>query len=168
MTLEYDVVYSWGVLHHTGAMWLGIESAIQRVAEGGQLFIAIYNDQGVKSHVWWLIKHIYSKIPRPLNYVYAYGFWIIVNILVILKYTVKLKPMTAIRPYFEKNYRGMSIKHDIVEWMGGFPYEFSTYETLVEYIQSRGFVLRNSKKATSLGCHELVFYLPFSNAMTDK
>lgn len=31
----FDIVYSWGVLHHTDAMWLGIENAINRVAGGG-------------------------------------------------------------------------------------------------------------------------------------
>jgi 2-polyprenyl-6-hydroxyphenyl methylase/3-demethylubiquinone-9 3-methyltransferase len=31
----FDVVYSWGVLHHTGSMWVGIEHCIAKVAPGG-------------------------------------------------------------------------------------------------------------------------------------
>src|SRR5918999_2633794 len=42
----FDVVYSWGVLHHTGRMWDAIDLAAQRVADGGLFFIAIYNDRG--------------------------------------------------------------------------------------------------------------------------
>lgn len=155
---HYDVVYSWGVLHHTGAMWLGIENAIDRVAEGGQLFIAIYNDQGLKSHIWWLIKYIYNKLPNPLNVVYAYSLGLITNVLNILKYTLKLKPMIAIRPLLDyKKKRGMSIMHDLIDWMGGFPFEFARYDLLQEYMQVRGFALERGTLATSLGCHEMVF-----------
>src|SRR5207237_4161917 len=45
----FDVVYSWGVLHHTGAMWSALENAQLPVAEGGKLFVAIYNDLGSRS-----------------------------------------------------------------------------------------------------------------------
>lgn len=155
---HFDVVYSWGVLHHTGAMWLGIENAIERVVGGGQLFIAIYNDQGLKSHIWWLVKYIYNKLPRPLNTVYGYSLGLVANLLNILKYTLKLKPMIAIRPLLDyKKKRGMSLMHDLIDWMGGFPYEFARYDVLQEYMQVRGFVLERGKIATSLGCHEMVF-----------
>ena len=40
---HFDVVYSWGVLHHTGAMWRALENVAGSVARGGKLFIAIYN-----------------------------------------------------------------------------------------------------------------------------
>lgn len=155
---EFDVVYSWGVLHHTGSMWVGLELAAQRVAEGGQLFIAIYNDQGVKSHAWWAVKYLYNKLPRPLNSVYAYGLGFLTSGLNLLKYTVKLQPMTAIRPMLKyKKRRGMSVRHDLIDWMGGFPYEFASYETLDDFMRARDLTLVRGTRATSLGCHEMVF-----------
>jgi SAM-dependent methyltransferase len=154
----FDIVYSWGVLHHTGAMWLGIENAIRAVKpKSGRLFIAIYNDQGVKSRVWWLVKWFYNQLPRPVNSMFGYSFGLMAYAINILKYTVLLKPMTAIRPLlqYQRN-RGMSILYDLNDWMGGFPYEFATYDLLVRYLNSRGFELLNGRRASSLGCHELV------------
>jgi len=155
---QFDIVYTWGVLHHTGEMWLGIENAISRVLVGGRLFIAIYNDQGYKSHAWWFVKFLYNALPQPLNTIYAYALGILANVVNILKYTLKLEPMKAIRPLLEyKRKRGMSITHDLIDWMGGFPYEFAKYEVLEEYMKARGFQLVNGKVAKSLGCHEMVF-----------
>ena len=156
---QFDIVYSWGVLHHTGAMWLGIENAISRVAGvGGQLFIAIYNDQGYKSRIWWFVKWLYNVLPRPLNLIYAYTLGLFANVGNILIYTLRFKPMTAIRPLMQyKQKRGMSILHDLVDWMGGFPYEFARFEVLEQYMQGRGFVLVKGTAATSLGCNEMVF-----------
>lgn len=155
---KFDIVYSWGVLHHTGSMWVGIENAIESVAGGGQLFIAIYNDQGFKSHVWWLIKWLYNKLPRPLNTTYAYGLGLLTHLLNILKYTLKFQPMTAIRPLLDyKKQRGMSIMHDLIDWMGGLPFEFARYDVLDQYMVSRGFQLERGKEASSLGCHQMVF-----------
>lgn len=154
----FDVVYSWGVLHHTGAMWLGIENAIQRVGKGGKLFIAIYNDQGFKTHCWWLVKYFYVKLPRPLNSLYAYSLGLFVASLNVLKYTLRLQPMKAIRPLIEyKKSRGMSYWHDLIDWMGGFPFEFATYQVLQEYMAARGFSLVRGEMESSLGCHQMVF-----------
>ena len=157
---QFDVVYSWGVLHHTGAMYVGIENAIKCVAPEGILFVAIYNDQGWKSHFWWFVKLGYNKLPRPLNTAYAYLIGNLAVIANVLKYTLKLKPMAAIRPLIDyKKNRGMSRKYDMIDWIGGFPYEFATFGVLKQYFEARGFKLINSKQATSLGCHELVFCL---------
>ncbi len=92
----FDIVYSWDVLHHTGAMWLGIEHALQRVSPDGYLYIAIYNDEGAKSHMWWLIKHVYQKLPRVMKKLYAYTLYGLVLVLNILKYILKLQPRIAI------------------------------------------------------------------------
>ena len=77
----FDVVYSWGVLHHTGAMWLGLEHAIARVAtDGGRLYIAIYADQGWKSHAWWFVKLAYNRLPRFLRTPYVFAVSAVVEV----------------------------------------------------------------------------------------
>lgn len=153
----HDVVYSWGVLHHTGAMWLALERALACVAPGGQLFIAVYADQGWKSRAWWFVKFFYNRLPAWLRPGYELAVSAVIRVLVILKYTLKLRPMVAIAPLFgDRRERGMSAKRDRTDWIGGFPYEFATLETLVDYLQARGFAVQNSREATSLGCHEIV------------
>lgn len=155
---QFDVVYSWGVLHHTGAMWLAIENAIGRIAVGeGKLFIAIYNDQGWKSHVWWLVKFFYNRLPRILKTPFVIAVMTVTKFLVIVKYTLKFKPMTAIAPLFrDRQERGMSAKYDEIDWIGGFPYEFASLETLTAYFKARGFSVLNAKSNISLGCSEMV------------
>lgn len=155
---QFDVVYSWGVLHHTGSMWLALEHTIQRVADGGRLFIAIYNDEGWWSRVWWLIKYYYIRMPSMLKTPYAYTVSHTLTALNIIKQTLKLRPMVAIRPLLEyKPGRGMSAKYDMLDWMGGFPFEVARYEVLVDYMGARGFDLLKGIPNRGSGCHELVF-----------
>lgn len=155
---EFDVVYSWGVLHHTGSMWLGFECAIERVARpGGKLFVAIYNDQGWKSHVWWLVKALYNRLPRMLRSIFLNLLMSFVHVLTIVKYTLKGRPMEAIRPHLkDARERGMSARYDAIDWVGGFPFEFASFELLESYFELRGFRLINSRRTTSWGCNELV------------
>jgi 2-polyprenyl-6-hydroxyphenyl methylase/3-demethylubiquinone-9 3-methyltransferase len=154
---KFDIVYSWGVLHHTGAMWLGLELLIGRVAQPGQLFIAIYNDQGLKSHVWWVVKYIYCRLPYPLNRIYGYVFGLLAYGINFLKCAIQLRPLEGIKPLLNyKKKRGMSFFHDLIDWIGGFPYEFSRFDILESYLDKRGFELVNCRVASSLGCHEIV------------
>lgn len=69
----FDIVYSWGVLHHTGAMWKALENALIPVAPGGQLFIAIYNDQGTHSRRWRAVKRFYNRTPPAVRGPVALG-----------------------------------------------------------------------------------------------
>jgi hypothetical protein len=156
---KFDIVYSWGVLHHTGSMWVAIENALSRVASPrGTLFIAIYNDQGWKSHAWWFVKLTYNRLPQPLRKPFAIAVAAITRTLVIIKYSIKLKPMIAIAPLLsDRRERGMSARYDSIDWIGGFPFEFSSFDVLAAYFQARGLTLKNSRRDGSQGCNELVF-----------
>jgi 2-polyprenyl-3-methyl-5-hydroxy-6-metoxy-1,4-benzoquinol methylase len=155
---RFDVVYSWGVLHHTGSMWVAIENAISRVATpGGTLFIAIYNDQGWKSRAWWFVKLTYNRLPRLLKKPFVVCVSALTHALVIIKYSIRLKPGVAIAPLLnDRRERGMSARYDAVDWIGGFPYEYAGFDILAKYLQARGFTLTNCRRDGSLGCNELV------------
>ena len=68
---QFDVVYSWGVLHHTGQMWPALENAQRLVKAEGKLFIALYNDTGSQSTRWLWIKRTYNQLPKPLRIPFA-------------------------------------------------------------------------------------------------
>jgi len=65
---QWDIVYSWGVLHHTGAMWQALENVIPLVRQGGVLFIAIYNYQQIMTPVWTWVKRAYNHLPKGLRW----------------------------------------------------------------------------------------------------
>lgn len=54
----------------------------------------------------------------------------------------------------------MSVSHDLVDWMGGFPYEYARYDVMESYMSARGFRLVRGKRAKSSGLHEMVYRLP--------
>ena len=155
---RFEVVYSWGVLHHTGSMWVAIENAIGRVAmNGGKCVIAIYNDQGWKSHLWWFIKRLYNCLPRMMRAPFVFMISAMTRIAAITKYTLKFKPMIAIASLLtDRRDRGMSARCDELDWIGGFPFEFASFEVLTSYFTSRGFTVIKAKRNDSWGCNELV------------
>lgn len=155
---QFDIVYSWGVLHHTGAMWIGIEHAVGRTAEnGGELLIAIYNDQGWKSHVWWLIKRVYNRIPRFSRRIFAGAIIATVHCVMAVKRVGRLGRMRAVdSKHVGACVRGMSAKHDWLDWIGGFPYEFASLANLESYLRARQFAIVRARATIGWGCNELL------------
>lgn len=155
----FEVVYSWGVLHHTGQMWKALENAQLPVAVGGKLFIAIYNDMGSKSRQWLWIKRTYNELPRYLKIPFALAAIAPEETKAVLRSLVKLRPGEYVRSWthYDKN-RGMSRWHDIVDWVGGYPYEVAKPEDVFDFYRARGFTLTKLKCAgVGLGCNEFVF-----------
>jgi 2-polyprenyl-3-methyl-5-hydroxy-6-metoxy-1,4-benzoquinol methylase len=155
----FDVVYSWGVLHHTGAMWPAVDAAAARVAPGGSFFIALYNDQGVKS-VWWTrIKRTYNALPRFLQGPYLLLFGGLLELGAVGVSIARLRPRQIIdrwRRY--EGVRGMSRWHDVVDWIGGYPFEVATPESVVAFGRARGLRLVRLKTCWGkMGCNEFVF-----------
>jgi 2-polyprenyl-6-hydroxyphenyl methylase/3-demethylubiquinone-9 3-methyltransferase len=156
---RFDVVYSWGVLHHTGAMWRALDNAQLPVAAGGRLFVAIYNDTGSQAARWKSIKRAYNRLPRPLRAPFAAAVSAPSEAKALLRSVLLLRPQEYVRSwtrYSER--RGMSHWRDIVDWVGGYPYEYAAPEEVFEFYAARGFrLLRLKCKGVGLGCNEFVF-----------
>ncbi len=156
---EYDVVYSWGVLHHTGDMWVALENAASVVRPGGMLFVSIYNDQGLQSRWWREIKKRYNQVPGFMKLLMS-CVW---HLVVLGNRTLcGIKDRKPFSQWYLGSERGMGLWYDTVDWIGGYPFETASYQQLMSFYLSRGFVLARSKKKSGLGCNELVFIKPSS------
>jgi 2-polyprenyl-3-methyl-5-hydroxy-6-metoxy-1,4-benzoquinol methylase len=155
----FDVVYSWGVLHHTGEMWKGLENAQLPVRPGGRLFVAIYNDTGTQAARWKWIKKTYNRLPRLLRPPFAALAIAPDELKPALRALLRLRPAEYVRRWtgYDKN-RGMSRWRDIVDWVGGYPYEVATPDEIFDFYRARGFTLTRLKcGGVGLGCNEFVF-----------
>jgi 2-polyprenyl-3-methyl-5-hydroxy-6-metoxy-1,4-benzoquinol methylase len=161
---KFDFVYAWGVLHHTGSMWQALENAGSLVAPEGRLCVAIYNDQGGWSRRWRLLKKIYNQLPSVLKPVYAISVMGPREMKFLAISTLQGRPWAyfdGIRNYSSHSARGMSYWHDLVDWIGGYPFEVARPEEIFQFYRDRQFVLRKLKTvAGSIGCNEFVFDLP--------
>jgi len=155
----FDVVYSWGVLHHTGQMWRALDNAQLPVASRGQLFIAIYNDTGSQSMRWKWIKRTYNELPGFLRTPFALLTIAPSEAKSMLRSLVRMRPGEYIRSWtrYDQN-RGMNRWRDIIDWVGGYPYEVARPEEIFDFYRARGFTLTKIKcGGVGLGCNEFVF-----------
>jgi len=165
---DFDIVYSWGVLHHTGEMRRAIQIASERVKLAGKLFISIYNDQGGASRRWLKIKQIYNRLPqsiRPAWVIAVAGAYETKFALARLSHAHNPLPFADWKA--KRRDRGMSAWHDWVDWVGGLPFEVATPEAIIMPLREQGFVLDRLKTVGhGWGCNEFVFTrCEFSSSM---
>lgn len=164
----FNTVYSWGVLHHTGAMWDAIDAVAVCTSPGGQFFLAIYNDQGSRSRIWWGIKRLYVSLPSLLQtpYVVVVGsFYYAARAATGLAAKIGATLIGGQQPGTNAPFsitrsgdRGMSRWYDLVDWIGGYPFEVATPDQLLAYLSKRGFRLEMMRTVGGkLGCNEIVF-----------
>ena len=152
-----DIVYSWGVIHHTGDLWKAFSNLIQLVNCGGVLCVAIYNDQGFKSKIWAVIKKLYNSLPRFMRPIFALISFIGMQVLSLAYHAYKFKMISYFK--YVKNYksnRGMNLFHDWVDWVGGYPYEVASVNSVNNFFIARGFEIHDTTLVSSFGNNEFV------------
>src|SRR5580658_7115599 len=144
---NFDIVYSWGVLHHTGAMWSAIKCASGLVAKGGHLVLALYR-KTMLCPFWTLEKRLYTNHPltfAPVANAVFRTAWVSGQLL------TGRNTLARIRSYHSR--RGMSWSHDVHDWLGGYPYESASFDDVVTAVSGHGFdiVHSNARRGYAVG-----------------
>jgi 2-polyprenyl-3-methyl-5-hydroxy-6-metoxy-1,4-benzoquinol methylase len=153
---RFDVVYSWGVLHHTGNLWQALENVAPLVKHDGLLFLSIYNYQPFLSAYWKAVKRTYNHLPKVGR--------VAMEIVFLLLYGAGFFAADVIRRrnpldrWAGHGRRGMSMYVAIQDWVGGYPFEVASPEEIFRFYRDRGFSLRELKTcAGKHGCNQFVF-----------
>lgn len=137
---EFDIVYSWGVLHHTGDMDRAIRTAAGHVKPGGLFAVALYGKTRY-CRIWKRIKRWYVRAPAHEQaraeriYVRLFRFYLL----------LRGKRLATHIANYKKNKRGMDFYHDVRDWIGGYPYESITPRELDRLLAPLGFDLIKQK-----------------------
>lgn len=152
-----DIVYSWGVLHHTGRMWEALKNITLFVKKNGLLYISIYNKFNglpLTSERWLKIKRMYSNSSISIRK--------LMEVCYIVYYVIGLtlnrqNPIKYIKEYPSKSRRGMNFYTDARDWLGGYPYEFASVAEILQFYKKNNFKFINLKQTRREGCNEFLF-----------
>jgi 2-polyprenyl-3-methyl-5-hydroxy-6-metoxy-1,4-benzoquinol methylase len=156
----FDVVYSWGVLHHTGDLWRALRLAGAAVSAGGRLFVAVYNDQRLLSRFWRAVKRLYNALPAWLRGPYTVAVMAPRELRSLAISALRGCPQEYVRSWTGyKSARGMSRWRDLVDWVGGYPFEVARPEDVFALYRDAGFELERLRTCGGgLGCNEFLLH----------
>jgi 2-polyprenyl-6-hydroxyphenyl methylase/3-demethylubiquinone-9 3-methyltransferase len=141
---SFELVYSWGVLHHTGEMWKAIDHATQLVAPAGRLWISIYT-KGPAYARDLALKQRYNRASalgkRALEWRWILG-------LMYGRARARQNPLA----WNQRTTRGMNTYHDLVDWLGGLPYEVASPEEILAFCAERGLAPERVEPVVEGGC----------------
>ena len=153
---SFDIVYSWGVLHHTGRMWDAIDVAASLVRPGGRLCLALYNHQPLLTSWWRLVKRGYLRVPPAQRAVYVLPFFMYGVAAGLAADLVRGDDPRS--RYRGRGRRGMSPWYDWVDWVGGWPFETASPAEVVAFAGEKGFSpLAVRTVGRRHGCNEFLF-----------
>jgi SAM-dependent methyltransferase len=148
----HDIVYSWGVLHHTGDLWAAIKKAAALVKPGGYFALALYRKTPF-CRFWTVEKRFYTAsgpVGRAaIRSIYKSAFF--AGLILTGR-----NPRRHIHRH--KSHRGMDWHHDLHDWLGGYPYESVAPGEVAQSLNRLGFsMVRTFEKPASvkglLGTH---------------
>lgn len=153
----FDVVYSWGVLHHTGDMRSAIQKACAMARPGGLIALALYRTTTL-DQFWTWEKQWYNAASAAAQKRARNAYFALLRLGLAAK-------GRSLRAYSEsyRSRRGMDLVHDVHDWLGGYPYESILATQVDNIMQAAGFrKLRifARRKAVGLfgsGCDEYVY-----------
>lgn len=137
---SFDIVYSWGVLHHTGALWKAMENIHSLVNKNGLMFLAIYNHQIYWSTFWIAVKKFYNKSPKPIKGVLIGLYFLRCWVPPFIK-DLFTKGDPLYRWKYRTQERGMNPWVDVIDWIGGYPFEVAKPEEVFDFYHDKGFEL---------------------------
>jgi len=146
---EFDVVYSWGVLHHTGEMWKAIENSCLTINAQGTYWISIYK-KGPRYEADLSLKRRYNKAS-------ALGKRMMVSRNILRRMIRLLRKGKNPFKWNKKVGRGMHVYNDIIDWYGGLPYEVASKEEIVQFCSPKGLSLEMAHEAGEGGCSVYLF-----------
>jgi 2-polyprenyl-6-hydroxyphenyl methylase/3-demethylubiquinone-9 3-methyltransferase len=152
----FDIVYSWGVLHHTGDLWGAMKCAAQMVGPKGCLLLAIYQRTPLCGF-WSIEKRSYAHGPAWFRSVAQMATLFRIGLLAQGR-----SPSAYVQSY--RSNRGMNWHHDVHDWLGGWPYQSAKPDEVIDFVKELGFVpvrtFTHEAKAFGLfgsHCNEFVF-----------
>jgi len=152
---NFDIVYSWGVLHHTGAMWEAIDNSIKLVKPGGILWISLYA-KGPRYPKDLALKMKYNSAS-------SFGKKLMLFKRIGRRMLSRLRHFQNPFAWNEKKSRGMNVYHDFIDWLGGLPYEVASEDEVLKICRKKGLILEKIKVKSEGGCSIYVFSLPITN-----
>lgn len=130
----FDIVYSWGVLHHTGDMERAVRCAAAMVGTGGRFVFALY--RRIWMDVFWRWEKRWYAHASPQAQRRARAIFVVLYRLGI---AATGRSFTRYVNDYRSN-RGMDFYHDVHDWMGGWPYESILPAEVDRQMSALGFV----------------------------
>jgi len=131
-----DIVYAWGVLHHTGSMWQAEENAKCLMKKNSLLYIALYDDRpyfDLPLCYWGEVKERYNSAgwfgKKRIEFWYVWGFY-------LQRKVTKIPHLIKQAREYKKS-RGMDLYRDAVDWLGGWPFEYASVEEVKRFVSER-------------------------------
>lgn len=131
-----DIVYSWGVLHHTGDMWKAIENTASLLKGDSLLYMALYDYDAFidpPPEFWLAVKKRYNEgAPLTKRWIELWYIWRF-----ILGYRPYYLPRYIQRMIKYRQSRGMALYTDIKDWLGGWPMEFAKTDDVKHFCKEK-------------------------------